>query len=132
MYLVDTNIVSEARRGSQEAVRWLRSIDPEAVHLSVITIGEIVRGIAMKRRRDPDMATRLEAWLSDLRSAHAARILSVTDAVAVTWGRLSALRTRGDADGLIAATAITHDLTLVTRNTADFADLPIKMIDPWS
>ncbi|MBB5045224.1 type II toxin-antitoxin system VapC family toxin [Shinella fusca] len=131
MYLIDTNVLSEARRGSPQALGWMRSVDPDRLHLSVITLGEIMRGIALKERSDPQAAAHLSAWLTRLRHDHAARILPVTDRVAVEWGRLSALRPRGGADGLIAATAIVHDLVVVTRNVADFADSDAACLNPW-
>lgn len=131
MYLVDTNVVSEARRGSAEASAWLRSIDPRGVHLSVITLGEIMRGITLRRRKDPKAADHLNEWLHMLRQKHADRVLPISERIAIEWGRLAALRPRGDADGLIAATALVHDLILVTRNVADFADAGIPIIDPW-
>ena len=131
MYLVDTNVVSEARRGAAEAVGWLRSVDPLAVHLSVITLGEIMRGVALKQKSDPQTASRLAQWLQTLRRDHADRILPVTDAIAVEWGRIAALRPRGDADGLIAATAIVHDLIVVTRNVGDFDDTHASVLNPW-
>ncbi len=131
MYLLDTNVLSEARRGSPQALGWMRSVDPDRLHLSVITLGEIMRGIALKERSDPQAAAHLSAWLTRLRHDHAARILPVTDRVAVEWGRLSALRPRGGADGLIAATAIVHDLVVVTRNVADFADSGAACLNPW-
>jgi toxin FitB len=131
MYLVDTNVVSEARRGAAEAVGWLRSVDPLAVHLSVITLGEIMRGVALKQKSDPQTASRLAQWLQTLRRDHADRILPVTDAIAVEWGRIAALRPRGDADGLIAATAIVHDLIVVTRNVGDFDDTRASVLNPW-
>ena len=131
MYLIDTNMLSEARRGSPQALGWMRSVDPDRLHLSVITLGEIMRGIALKERSDPQAAAHLSAWLTRLRHDHAARILPVTDRVAVEWGRLSALRPRGGADGLIAATAIVHDLVVVTRNVADFADSGAACLNPW-
>jgi predicted nucleic acid-binding protein len=131
MYLVDTNVVSEARRGSREAVAWLRSVNPLAVHLSVITLGEIMRGVALKQKSDPRAASHLAQWLQTLRSDHADRILPITDAIALEWGRLAALRPRGDADGLIAATAIVHDLIVVTRNVADFDDTRASTLNPW-
>ena len=131
MYLVDTNVVSEARRGAPEAVGWLRSVDPLAVHLSVITLGEIMRGVALKQKSDPQTASRLAQWLRTLRRDHADRILPVTDAIAVEWGRIAALRPRGDADGLIAATAIVHDLIVVTRNVGDFDDTRASVLNPW-
>ena len=131
MYLVDTNVVSEARRGSLEAVAWLRSVNPLAVYLSVITLGEIMRGVALKRKADPRAASRLAQWLQTLRSDHADRILPITDAIALEWGRIAAPRPRGDADGLIAATAIVHDLIVVTRNVAGFDDTRATTLNPW-
>jgi toxin FitB len=131
MYLVDTNVVSEARRGTRAAVVWLRSVNPTDVHLSVITLGEIMRGIALKEKADPQAAALLTAWLQTLRHHYADRILPITDQIAVEWGRIAALRPRGDADGLIAATAIVHDYMLVTRNVGDFEDTRATVINPW-
>jgi toxin FitB len=132
MYLVDTNVVSEARRGSKPAVAWLRSVDPASVHLSTLTLGEIKRGIALKQKSDPKAAGHLAEWLRKLRHDHADRILPVTDPISVEWGRIAAIRPRGDIDGLIAATAIVHDLTLVTRNFADFEDTGASVVNPWA
>jgi predicted nucleic acid-binding protein len=131
MYLVDTNVVSEARRGSLEAVTWLRSVNPLAVYLSVITLGEIMRGVALRQKSDPQTAAHLAQWLQTLRRDHADRILPVTDVIALEWGRIAALRPRGDADGLIAATAIVHDLIVVTRNVGDFDDTRASTLNPW-
>lgn len=132
MYLIDTNVVSEARRGTPEAVAWLRSIDPLSVHLSVITLGEVMRGIMLKQKSDPKAASHLGEWLRKLRHDHADRILPITDQIAVEWGRVAAQRPRGDADGFIAATAIVHDLIVVTRNVADFDDTGASVINPWN
>jgi len=132
MYLVDTDVVSEARRGSREAVGWLRSVPPRAVYLSALTLSEIMRGVALKRKADPRTAERLEEWLQRLRHDHANRILPITDRIALEWGRIAALRPRGDIDGLIAATAIVHDLILVTRNVGDFEDTRLSLINPWA
>jgi len=131
MYLLDTNVISEARRKTPQAVSWLRGINPAHLHLSVITLGEIMRGIALKQKNDPQAAAHLNEWLHILRSDHADRILPITDQIAVEWGRLAAQRPRGDADGLIAATARVHDLFLVTRNVADFEDTGASVINPW-
>lgn len=131
MYLVDTNVVSEARRGTPQAVSWMRSVDPQAVHLSTLTLGEIMRGIALKQKSDPTTAGHLAEWLRKLRHQHADRILPITDHISVEWGRIAAIRPRGDIDGLIAATAIVHDLVVVTRNIADFADTGADVVNPW-
>ncbi|MGY3613919.1 PIN domain-containing protein [Bradyrhizobium sp. USDA 10063] len=131
MYLIDTNVVSEARRGSPEATGWLRSVNPASVHLSTLTLGEIMRGIALKQKSDPKAAGHLAEWLRKLRHDHADRILAVTDQISVEWGRIAAIRPRGDIDGLIAATAIVHDLILVTRNVGDFEDTGATVINPW-
>jgi hypothetical protein len=108
MYLVDTNVLSEARRGSNEARIWLRSVDPAAIYLSVITLGEIMKGIALKLRTDDRAAASPTTWLEQLRHDHSDRILPISDRVALEWGRLAAERPRGMADGLIAATAAVH------------------------
>ncbi|UGY30339.1 type II toxin-antitoxin system VapC family toxin (plasmid) [Bradyrhizobium septentrionale] len=131
MYLIDTNVVSEARRGSPQATGWLRSVDPASVHLSTLTLGEIMRGIALKQKSDPKAAGHLAEWLRKLRHDHADRILAVTDQISVEWGRIAAIRPHGDIDGLIAATAIVHDLIIVTRNVGDFEDTGATVINPW-
>ena len=131
MYLVDTNVISEARRGTREAVDWLRAVQADSLYLSVITLGEIAKGIALKERQDRAAAPPLTAWLQGLRRNFASRILPITDAIALDWGRIAAERPRGDADGLIAATAIVHGLILVTRNVADFEDTRVSLVNPW-
>ena len=131
MYLVDTNVISDARRKIPQALSWLESIPPDEVFLSIVTLGEIARGIAQKQRTDPRAAQVFERWLARLRTTHKARILPITDVIAIEWGRLAAERPRGDADGLSAATAIVHGLTVVTRNVRDFADTGVPCINPW-
>lgn len=131
MYLVDTNVLSEARRGSHEARLWLRSVDPDTIYVSVITLGEIMKGIALKQRTDPAAAAPLLEWLVQLREDHADRILPISDRVAIEWGRLAAERPRGMADGLIAATAVVYAKVIVTRNVADFVDTRIPIVNPW-
>jgi predicted nucleic acid-binding protein len=131
MYLVDTNVLSEARRGSNEARAWLRSVDPDAIYLSVITLGEIMKGIALKQRTDARAAASLTVWLEQLRHDHGGRILPLSDRVALAWGRLAAERPRAMAEGLIAATAAVYGKILVTRNVGDFADTRIPIVNPW-
>ncbi|MBB6409395.1 type II toxin-antitoxin system VapC family toxin [Mesorhizobium sangaii] len=131
MYLLDTNIVSDVQRRLPKPTEWLASIDPESLNLSVITIGEIERGIVKQRKVDAERATRLDLWLRELRRDNADRILAVTEDVALVWGRISAGRTRGSADTLIAATALVHDLILVTRNVTGFDDTGVTLFNPW-
>jgi len=131
MYLVDTNVVSEARRGSREARLWFRSVDPNSIFLSVITLGEIMRGIALKRRTDARAAASLTVWLEQLRHNHVSRILPISDRIALEWGRLAAERSRAMADALIAATAAIHGKIIVTRIVPDFAATGIPLINPW-
>lgn len=131
MYLLDTNIVSDVQRRLPKPTEWLASVDPTSVSLSVITLGEIERGIVKLRKVDSEKATRLDLWLRALRRDNADRILAVTEDVALAWGRITAGRTRGSADTLIAATALVHDLILVTRNVTDFDDTGVTVLNPW-
>jgi len=132
MYLLDTNVVSDIQRRLSAPTDWLASVDPDSVNLSVITIGEIERGIIKLRKLDTKRATQLELWLRQIRHDNADRILSITEEIALTWGRITAGRTRGSADTLIAATALVHDLILVTRNVADFEDTGVTILNPWA
>jgi toxin FitB len=130
-YLLDTNIVSASRKRDPAVMRWLAAHAGADSWLSVVTIGELQRGVSLKRRKDPAAAIHLAAWLRLLRSEYVTRLIEVDERVALEWGRIGALRTRGEADSLIAATAAIHQLTLVTRNTADFADTDISLVNPW-
>src|SRR3978361_1062996 len=97
MYLIDTCVVSEARRRTSQAVAWLRAARSETLFLSAITIGEITRGIMMKLRTDPTAANSLLRWLDELRFVYSARILPVGDAGATPWGHLMAQRSPAGA-----------------------------------
>jgi len=132
MYLLDTCIISEARRRTPQAVMWLQTAQSETLFLSVITVGEIMKGVMMKLRTDPPAAASLLRWLDELRFVYAARILPVDDAVAIGWGRLMAEHTRSVADALIASTAKVHNKVLVTRKVADFVGTGVDVIDPWA
>ncbi|MBW7901795.1 MAG: type II toxin-antitoxin system VapC family toxin [Rhodocyclaceae bacterium] len=134
-YLIDTNVLSELRRRSADAgvVAWFSQRPPATLYLSVLTLGEIrkgIEGIGDKTRRQS-----LVDWLeTDLSAFFTGRILSVDAAVADRWGRLtaSAGRPLPAIDSLLAATALAHDLVLVTRNVRDFAGLPVEIFNPWS
>jgi predicted nucleic acid-binding protein len=132
-YLLDTNVVSETRRRRPEpnVMRWLEASGADAHFVSVLTLGEITQGIVRRRRRDPAGADRLAYWLSGLRELFTERILIVGDPEATCWGNLAAREELPVIDGLIAATALAHDLTLVTRNTRDFAGTGVRVLDPW-
>ena len=131
MYVLDTNVVSEIRRKNPAALAWMRSV-PETDHwLSVMTIGEVKKGILSLGRKDKVAAAHLERWLGGLRTDYESRILPIDEDVILEWAKLTTFRSRSIQDGLIAATVIVHRMVLVTRNTADFSDLPIPMINPW-
>lgn len=133
-YLLDTNVVSENRKGRRidaHVLAWFESVDDEGLFLSVLVIGEIRKGIEQARSKDPVMARALERWLNGLAQRFEDRILPVTPAVADQWGRLSAIRPLSTVDALLAATALVHDLTLVTRNVADVAHTGVDVLDPF-
>lgn len=134
-WLIDTNIISEIRKGARcdpNVASWWRAVDPADIHLSVLVIGEIRRGITLARRRDQAKADALDAWLATVIDAFAGRIQPIDTAVAERWGHLAGVRTIPAIDGLLAATADIHGLTLVTRNTADIAGLGVRTLDPFA
>lgn len=128
---MDTNVVSDACKHAPAVRTWLGGVHPKSLALSVVTVGEIEKGIQIRRRRDAGAAQRLQGWLDELRTDFADRILPVDERVAIAWGRIAAGRSRSVTDGVIAATALVHGLTLVTRNVRDFADLGVPLVDPW-
>ena len=133
-YLIDTNIISEVRKGDQcdsKVAAWYASIDDAEIHLSVLVLGEIRKGIERARPNDPAQARALERWLSTVRESFADRILSVDQSVADEWGRMSAKRPVPSMDALLAATAKVHRMTLVTRNLSDVADLGADVLNPF-
>ena len=132
MFLLDTVIVSELRKKKPDVgvVRWISKQQEDQLHLSVVTLGEIERG--MRRKADPEFAGALAAWLESLTRLYADRILPVTPGVALRWGRLSAQLGHEGADLLIAATAQTYGLTVVTRNTGHFEPTGVSLINPFS
>jgi hypothetical protein len=132
MFLFDTNAISNGRRGSTVVQRQLETIPLDQTFVSVISLGEILKGAEKQNQKDARFAALLRAWLGQVIARYELRILPISKEVALTWGIIAAGRTRDTADALIAATAIVHDLTLVTRNTRDFDDLPLKLFNPWA
>ncbi len=132
MFLLDTNVVSASKKPDPAVARWIGEQDDNTLFLSVITLGEITRGIVMKQRTDPVAAASLSSWLAGLRAGYADRVLTVDENVALRWGHIASIRSRGDADGLIAATAMAHNLTIVTRNVQDFEDTGVPVLNPWN
>jgi predicted nucleic acid-binding protein len=131
--LLDTNVVSEPRRRQPDpaVLAWLRRQHPDELFLSVLTLGEIAKGAESRTRRDPVAGRSLTNWLLTLRTGYADRLLPVTSEIAETWGRLAARRSLPVIDGLVAATAMIHRFTLVTRNIRDFDGLGVPLLDPW-
>jgi toxin FitB len=132
--LLDTNIVSELRKGERANRRvraWFESVNDFEIHLSVLAVGEIRRGVEGMRKKDPMQATALDRWLQRLTREHAERILPVDRRVADQWGRFSAGRSGSPVDILMAATAFVHELTLVTRNTRDIAWTGVACVNPF-
>ena len=132
-YLLDTNVLSETRRKQAEprVMSFLMEADPSSLNLSVLSLGELRKGIALKRSSDPEMARQLSAWVDGLELSFAERILGVDAAVAKLWGDLSAERPRPVIDTLLAATAMVHELIFVTRNTADVDGIKVRLLNPW-
>ena len=134
-FLIDTNIISEVRKGPRcdaKVAAWYASIDDGELFLSVLVLGEIRKGIELACPRDPAKADTLETWLLAVATAFGERILPVDRAVADQWGRLSRYRSLPTIDGMLAATAIVHRLTLVTRNDADMAGVGAEVLNPFS
>lgn len=134
-YLLDTNVISELRKGERadrNVSSWFAGLAEEEIYLSVLTLGEIRRGVESVRRRDPDSAAALDSWLARLSEAHRDRVLLVDRAIAEEWGRMSAPDPLPVVDGLLAATAKVVGLTLATRNVADVERTGVELLDPFS
>lgn len=132
-YLLDTNVISETRRSRPDTgvIAFLSAATAEGLFLSVLTLGELRKGVALKRRVDPLAASDLGTWVEGIATNFADRILPIDTATALRWGELSAVGTPPVIDMLIAATALSRDLTLVTRNTKDFRSSGALLLDPW-
>ncbi len=134
-YLVDTNVISELRKGERAdpaAVAWFGELADDEVFLSALTLGEIRRGIESIRRRDSVAAAALDSWLGRISEAHRDRVLPIDRAIAEEWGRMNVPDPLPVVDGLLAATARVNGLTLATRNAADIARTGVEYLDPFS
>lgn len=138
MYLIDTNVISEARKGRAAqagVIAFFRRCLEEAapVYLSTVTVGELRRGVDLIRHRgDAPQAERLESWLQQVVDEYQECILPFDLEAAQIWGRLRVPNPENPLDKQIAATALLYDLTLVTRNTADFAGTGVRYLDPFA
>lgn len=133
MYLLDTNVVSELRRAKPHGavLAWIESVADADLHLSAMTIGEIQAGIEITHDQDPARAAELESWLDEVAASY--NVLAADAEVLRQWARL--MHRRSDTlieDAIIAATAIVHRKTVVTRNVRDFAALGVQTIDPFA
>lgn len=137
MYVLDTNVVSElrkARTGIANAgvVTWASTVAPSRLFLSAITLLELEAGVLLVERRDHSQGAILRAWLDrHVLPAFAGRVLPVDTAVALRCAGLHVPDPRAERDALIGATALTHGMTVVTRNTADFAPMGVQLLNPW-
>lgn len=137
MFLLDTNVVSELRKAGdgkadRNVVRWIDAQDASGFFLSVLSIGEIERGVRLAERRDPRQAATLRNWLENrVIPSFGDRLLDVDAVVARRCAALQVPNRLPDVDALIAATALVHGLKMVTRNVADFAPTGVEVVNPW-
>ncbi len=133
-FLVDTNIISEIRKGpraDRNVSAWYAAVPDGSLYVSALVLGEPRRGLELKRPQDPAQAAALEKWIGAVQRDFGGRILPVDSPVAEEWGRMSATRPVSIIDGLMAATAKVHGFTLVTRNTAHVTGLGVAVINPF-
>jgi predicted nucleic acid-binding protein len=137
VFLLDTNVISELRKAGDgkadtNVVAWLSSVDAATLYVSAITLMEIELGILRMERRDPTQGARLRAWMENrILPEFADRTLPVDTAVALRCASLHVPDPRSERDALIAATAIVHGMTLITRNVDDFEPTGARVINPW-
>ena len=132
-YLLDTNVLSETRRKQADShvIAFFNSVDPSSLYFSVLTLGELRKGVALKQQSAPEAAKQLSAWVDGLELSFADRILGIDVATSRLWGELSAERQRPVIDTLLAATAAVHGLTFVTRNIRDVQNIRVTLLNPW-
>lgn len=137
MYLLDTNVVSELRkaksgRADRHVTAWASGVTASSLYLSVVTILELETGILLLKRRDPEQGAVLRAWMDAyVLAAFSQRVLPVDVAVAQRCAKLKVPDPCSDRDGLIAATALVHGMTVITRNIAHFERTGVEILNPW-
>lgn len=133
-YLLDTNLLSETRKKRADAgvIAFLQAAEASSLYVSVLTLGELRKGVAKKMREDEYEAKKLADWVDGLEYSFANRILGIDAATARLWGDWSSERPRPVVDTLLASTAVLRGLTLVTRNIRDVRGIPVKLLNPWS
>ncbi|WP_053214270.1 type II toxin-antitoxin system VapC family toxin [Pseudomonas sp. Q12-87] len=135
MYLLDTQVISELRKpqADKNVQAWARSVPAPSLYVSAITVLELETGVLRFERKDPEQGSRLRAWLDNhVMPAFAGRILAVDRAVALRCARLHGPDRSNECDAMIAAIALVHGLTVVTRNAADFQSSGVALLNPWS
>ncbi len=133
-FLLDTNVISEIRkrgRANPNVARWVAQTPVKDIGTSVVVLAEIRRGIEMKRRSDLDQAEILDRWFAQMRTRLGDRVLAIDEPIADAWAHLGIPDPIPLVDGLLAATAMVHGLTLVTRNTADVARTGVSVLNPF-
>lgn len=133
MYLVDTDVLSELRNKARNpgVERWMKAQRPSELYLSVVTIGEVERGILQQQGKNPKFVKALADWLDKVLMLYGDHVLSIDLATARRWGKLSAEIGNDSADLLIAATALEHGLTVVTRNVRHFKPTGASVFNPY-
>lgn len=134
-FLIDTNVLSELRKGSKmdKGVRdWFDAVPSDDIYLSTLVIGEVRHGIELLRRRDQKAAIRLETWLVEVQKESGERILPITNEISEQWGRFGVPDPVSVIDGLMAATAMVHGHVLVTRNVRDIEQTGVNFINPFN
>jgi predicted nucleic acid-binding protein len=134
-YLLDTNVLSETRkrRPDEAVLAFLEAAEPSLLFISVLALGEFRKGVVLKMADDSEGAKAIGSWVDGLEHSFADRFVGIDAATARLWGELSAQRSRPVVDTLLAATAIVHHLTLVTRNEKDVMDVPsLLLLNPWT
>lgn len=132
-FLLDTNVLSETRKRlpDQNVITWLQQRDQTELYISVLTLGELAKGIARRRQTDQPAAASLAHWLDGIELLFSDRIIPINPAIARVWGELNVDRNLAVIDSLLAATAKVRDLILVTRNIKDIETTGVRYLNPW-